>query len=329
MSFSLSGMWISLSLLILLWVFFFWNKKPKYVVPFQGLTPVSWRIYRWAIALALIVALLLPLRLAFVSDTYVVAQKNLPVQIILDVSLSMAANDIQPSRFVSAKQSLISLVDQLDGYYISLITFSGKPFISLPFSSSSSAIITKLSGMNLWDFPPMPDFLWTAIGDALLLWIQNLQYFSHQSVYKPGIVLLITDGDSNIGFNPMQVLDLYKKMNVPIYVVGIWASNYLIGRDTWNTDITTDINVPLLQSLADTTWWSFLSGGNIQDFDRFFATLIQDIVDQQQQSVHTNLWELTPYLLYILGGDLLWLLIFTFYLLFVYPKKWYNNLKKR
>ncbi|MEI6119225.1 MAG: VWA domain-containing protein [bacterium] len=53
-----------------------------------------------------------------------VVEKNIPVQIILDVSLSMAANDLQPSRFVAAKKSLISLIQQLDGYYISLIAFS-------------------------------------------------------------------------------------------------------------------------------------------------------------------------------------------------------------
>ena len=58
------------------------------------------------------------------SDRKVVVEKNLPIQIIFDVSLSMAADDLKPSRFVAAKKSLISLVQQLDGYAISLIAFS-------------------------------------------------------------------------------------------------------------------------------------------------------------------------------------------------------------
>lgn len=57
---------------------------------------------------------LLPLRISFVRDSYVVAEKNIPIQIILDVSLSMSANDLSPSRFVAAKKSLISLIQQLD-----------------------------------------------------------------------------------------------------------------------------------------------------------------------------------------------------------------------
>jgi hypothetical protein len=59
-----------------------------------------------------------------VTDKQVLVEKNIPIQIILDVSLSMSANDLQPSRFSAAKASLISLVRQLDGYSISLITFS-------------------------------------------------------------------------------------------------------------------------------------------------------------------------------------------------------------
>ena len=72
----------------------------------------------------LVCVVLLPLQLSFVTDKQVVTEKNIPIQIILDVSLSMSANDIQPSRFVAAKTSLISLIKQLDGYDISLITFS-------------------------------------------------------------------------------------------------------------------------------------------------------------------------------------------------------------
>ncbi|MEI6774472.1 MAG: VWA domain-containing protein [bacterium] len=72
----------------------------------------------------LVCVILLPLRISVVTDRQVVIDKNIPIQIVLDVSLSMSANDLQPSRFVAAKSSLISLIQQLDGYSISLITFS-------------------------------------------------------------------------------------------------------------------------------------------------------------------------------------------------------------
>ena len=180
MLFSLGGLLISLWLLVLVWVLLFFNRKPKFLVPLISIKKKQWFIYNVLLWLIVVSVLLLPLRISLVTDKQVVVQKNLPIQIVLDVSLSMAANDIVPSRFTAAKQSLISLVQRLDWYYISLITFSWKPFISIPFSSSSSAIIAKLQKMNLGDFPPVKDFLWTALWDAMLLGVQNLQQFAHQ-----------------------------------------------------------------------------------------------------------------------------------------------------
>lgn len=249
-----------------------------------------------------------------------IVDKNIPIQIILDVSLSMAANDIEPSRFSAAKKSLISLIQQLDGYSISLITFSWKPFIYIPFSSSASAIVHKLTSTNLADFPPVKDFLWTAIGDALLLGAENLQQFDYQKTYKPGIVILITDGDSNIGFDPIQVLSYYQKIQVPLFVLGVGQENYLIGRDTWNQDITTNINIPLLQQLTDKTWWKFYRVLGEKSFDDFFSELLQNIADQQQQKIQNIYWALNNYLIYIVWMLLFWLLVFRLYM-FSFKKK--------
>jgi hypothetical protein len=124
MSFSLYGIRISIALVVLCGVFFFYNKNPQFIVPLYRLKQRSRLLYTSLLSVVILCVVLLPLRLSFVSDTHVVTEKNLPVQILLDVSLSMAAVDLEPSRFFSAKNSLISLVKQLDGYHISLITFS-------------------------------------------------------------------------------------------------------------------------------------------------------------------------------------------------------------
>ncbi|MFA6256072.1 MAG: VWA domain-containing protein [Candidatus Absconditabacterales bacterium] len=314
MSISPVGIRISLMLITLCGVLFFFNQKPKFIVPSKQLKQRSWLVYNSLLGLLLLCAVLLPLQISFITDKQVLGEKNIPIQIILDVSLSMSANDIQPSRFVAAKNSLISLIQQLNGYYISLITFSGKPFVYIPFSSSSSAITTKLQSMNLGDFPPVKDFLGTAIGDALLLGTQNLQQFAHQETYKPGIVVLITDGDSNVGFDPMQVISYYQKTQVPLYILGVGQENYLIGRDTRNTDITTNINPILLQQLADKTGGKFYRILGQQSFNDFFTQLSKDIIDHQQQKIQNIIRKLNDYLMYVLVFALLGLLGFMLFI---------------
>jgi Ca-activated chloride channel family protein len=72
----------------------------------------------------------------------------------------MTAKDFSPDRFTVAKQSLIEFVNSLDTHYnISLIAFSGKPFIYFPFTDSKKAIIWKISHMSFADFPPTLDFV--------------------------------------------------------------------------------------------------------------------------------------------------------------------------
>lgn len=313
MSFSLHWLRISLALIAFCGILFFFNKKPKFLVPIYHLKQrIRW-VYTILLGVLVVCVILLPLRISVLSDKKVVVEKNIPIQIILDVSLSMSANDFSPSRFVAAKESLISLISKLDGYYISLITFSWKPFVSIPFSASSEAIVTKLRTMNLGDFPPVPDFLWTAIGDALLLGVKNLQQFSDQETYKPWIVVLITDGDSNIGFDPMQVVSYYQKIAVPLFVLGVGQENYLIGRDMRNTDITTNINLTLLQQLADKTSWKFYRVLGEKSFDSFFSELLQNVVEHQQQKIETVFWALNDYLIYLIFVLLFWLLAFRIY----------------
>lgn len=314
MSFSPNGIRISLVLIALCGVLFFFNQRPKFLVPSRYLKQRSRWIYNILLGRLLFCVVLLPLRISLVTDKQVVVEKNIPIQIILDVSLSMAANDLEPSRFVAAKTSLISLIQQLDGYSISLITFSWKPFVYVPFSSSSSAIIAKLQSMNLGDFPPVKDFLWTAIGDALLLGTQNLQQFAHQETYKPWIVILITDGDSNIGFDPMQVVSYYQKTQVPLFVLWVGQENFLIGRDARNDDVTTNINLTLLQQLADKTSGKFYRVLGEKSFDDFFAELSKDIFAQQQQKIQNILWELNDYLIYLLVFLLLGLFVSRLYI---------------
>jgi len=111
---------------------------------------------------------------------------------------------------------------------------------------------------------------------------------------------LITDGDSNIGFDPIQIMSYYQKTGVPLFVLGVGQENYLIGRDSWNESITTSINLPLLQQLANKTSGKFYRILDDKSFDQFFKELSQNIITQQQKNIKNIFWELNDYLMYLL-----------------------------
>ncbi|MFA5748351.1 MAG: VWA domain-containing protein, partial [Candidatus Absconditabacterales bacterium] len=265
-------------------------------------------IYKSIIFTLITCILLLPLNIGFITSKKIIVEKKTPIQIIFDVSLSMASNDILPSRFISAKNSLLKLLDKLNGYNISIITFSGLPLVYIPFSSDTNGIIKKFEKTNLGDFPPVSDFLGTAIGDALLLAINNLNKINRNNTEKNGIIILLTDGDSNKGYDPMQVLPLIKN-KVSIFTLGVGQNNYIIGQDKWNDSIYTNINTQLLEDIANKTNGAFYRILETKNFDEFFDNIGNIIKQKEKQKIENQYLYLNDYLLYLILFCLLSLII--------------------
>jgi hypothetical protein len=152
------------------------------------------------------------------------------------------------------------------------------------------------------------EFLGTALGDALLLGVQNLQKITSWSGSSPGLILLITDGDSNEWYDPSQVITLLQKRDIPVFVLGIGNSDYLIGYDQWDQPITTSINIPLLQSIATQTSWAFSRGLSNNDIDQFLQSLLTTIKTNEHSSLQYSYWYLDTYLLILLLISL-WLFV--------------------
>jgi len=305
MIYNSTWIFISLCFLVLLLVTYFFNLKPKFLLPakyFNQNKRILFKIVNLVLAFSIV---LLPLDLQFVSDKKIITEKILPVQIMFDVSISMAADDIKPSRYDAAKTALLKLIQTLDGYNISLIAFSGIPFIYIPFSTDTNAIISKFEDTNLGDFPPTEDFIGTAIGDALLLGIKNLDKTcsAHrcgvrlQDPEYPGIIILITDGDSNKWYDPIQVLSIIQKKKVPVFALGVGASDYLIGYDKWWSPVQTSINIPLLQEVTKQTGGELYRVLQESNFDEFFGYLKDVIKAQEKQKIENQYIVLNQYLL--------------------------------
>jgi Ca-activated chloride channel family protein len=68
-----------------------------------------------------------------------VKRKGADIIIALDVSNSMMAQDIRPSRLERARQALNQLVDDLEGDRIGIVVFAGEAFVQLPITTDYNA----------------------------------------------------------------------------------------------------------------------------------------------------------------------------------------------
>ena len=238
--------------------------------------------------------LLVPLNMYFVKEKKVIKDKTLNVQILFDVSLSMTADDIKPSRFTAAKESLIKLTNQLSWYNISMITFSGIPLIRMPFSNDTSAIVSKLNDFNMWEFPPTYNFVGTAIGDAIMLGADNLLQFAQNN--KPWIIILITDWDSNKGSEPMQAVAFAKKNNIPIYTLWVWNWDFVVGTDGFGNPVNTTINLDLLKSISQNSNGKFYRVLNENEFMQIFNDISSIIKSQEIDKFYYEYFYLNQFL---------------------------------
>jgi Ca-activated chloride channel family protein len=146
------------------------------------------------------------------TELQTVKREGQDIMIALDVSLSMMAEDIQPSRLEKAKHEIGSLIDKLQGDRVGLIAFAGKAFVQCPLTLDYGATKMFLDILKP-DLIPIPG---TAVGEA----IQKAMSSFVEKERKHKVLILITDGEDHIG-KPLEMAMAAAKEGVVIYCVGI------------------------------------------------------------------------------------------------------------
>lgn len=133
--------------------------------------------------------------------------------IVLDLSRSMMAEDLKPNRFEAAKQKVADFTALFPKDRIGIVIFAEKVFTLLPLSTDLELIKKMVDQIKLG---PLGDG--TNIGDALALAVGRLI----QSQAKSKVIVLLTDGVSNVGtLTPLQAAELAAQNHIKIYTIGI------------------------------------------------------------------------------------------------------------
>lgn len=198
-----------------------------------------------------------------------VKQVGIDVYILLDVSLSMKAEDIKPSRLEKAKHEISKLIQNLRGDRIGLIVFSGKAFIQFPLTTDYSAANLFLSAVSVKSVP-QPG---TAIGPAVKL---ALNSFKKDEETQKAIVV-ITDGEDHEG-DLDAVIEETNNIGVKLYTIGLGSpqgvpiplynsSGRQIGykKDRNGNVVLTKLDEQTLQDLADKANGKYYRGSNSED----------------------------------------------------------------
>lgn len=207
-----------------------------------------------------------------------VKQVGIDVYILLDVSRSMAAEDIKPSRLEKARFEISKLIQKLEGDRIGLIVFSGQAYVQFPLTSDYAAANLFLNAVD-FNSVPQPG---TNIGSALDLALKSFRY---DDGTKKAIVI-ITDGEDHEG-NIVGALSEADSKDVAVYAIGFGSqtgtpipvyneSGTQVGykKDNQGQIVLTKLDEETLKNIAGKGNGKYYRGSNTEDeLDKIYNDL--------------------------------------------------------
>lgn len=205
----------------------------------------------------------------------VVFDQSREVLIALDLSASMLAEDVKPTRLARAKLLIGALLDELQGERVGLAVFAGTAFLQVPMSSDYEIMRDILTGLD-------PSYLPQAGTDyAGMLRVANEAF--GQSTAADRFLIVLSDGEAHDP-NWRQALEELKKKEVKVISLGIGTfSGGLVPdlqggvvKDGRGAAVLSKLEPATLEELAQTTGGAYREASNWVDL----SELIQQTVEQ-------------------------------------------------
>lgn len=182
-----------------------------------------------------------------------IARKGVDLFFLVDVSPSMLAEDIKPSRIDRARFELKDFLAELTGDRVGLIGFSGESFTLVPLTGDDKAFELFLNELDPGLFPVAGTDIPGAVAKAVAS-------FKKESTGAGKAIILITDGEDSVGLDA-SVIDDIKKYGVKVFVIGVGTTEGApiseegggYKTDSSGNVVVTRLNEPALQNLAVAT----------------------------------------------------------------------------
>ena len=167
------------------------------------------RLILWFVGIALIIVALA--RPQWGSDVQIVEHRGVQVMVALDISRSMLAQDLKPTRLDRAKLEISDMMSRLTGDEVGIVLFSGASFIQFPLTFDYATARTYLRNAS-------PDAI-TRQGTVIAKAIETAMTGFNEERVSQKIIVIMTDGENHEG-DPVAAAQQAAEEGAVIYTVG-------------------------------------------------------------------------------------------------------------
>ncbi len=192
----------------------------------------------FAAVAALVVALAKPQR------TVAVPIERASIVLVTDHSRSMLATDVEPNRLRAAQSAARTFLDQIPApVRVGAVAFSDAPdAVQSPSANHDDA--RRVVDNQVADGG-------TATGEALQVAIQTLQQSSRNGPKVPSAIVLLSDGKTTIGRDPVGVAREAGRLHIPIYTVALGTDDALVPNPGLGPPLPAPPDPATLRSIAE------------------------------------------------------------------------------
>jgi Ca-activated chloride channel family protein len=239
-----------------------------------------------------------------------VKREGIDIVFALDVSKSMLAEDVAPSRLEKSKQIVSQIINQLGSDRIGIVAYAGSAFPVLPITSDYSVAKMFLQSANT----DMVSSQGTSLDEAIKL---SATYFDEKSKTSK-LLIMISDGEDHsegaesaaeeankIGMKIITIgVGTEKGGPIPLRVNGVVQS---FKRDGNNQVVITKLNKEGLTSIAKATKGGYVDGNNTKAVLDYVKNALDNIQKTEFESTQMADFQ----------SQFQWFLGFAFVLLFL------------
>ncbi len=252
----------------------------------------------------LIIALLGP---SFGVETKEVKAVGKDIYICVDLSESMNAFDIPPTRLERVKFELKNIVQSFSSDRIGIIIFSSEAFVQCPLTFDQSALMMFIETLNTNLVPDAG----TDFTPPLELALKKLTENQNSSVQnKSKVIILISDGE-DFGENNDKIVNEIRDNDIRLFTLGVGTakgSRIRVGRayktDRNGREVITQLDAKELKTLAIKTDGQYFEiSDKSDDVNRLISSINQiegEIRDTRMMKASAN-----KYYYFLLGALIL------------------------
>ncbi len=239
------------------------------------------------------------------------------VILTFDISGSMAADDVQPTRMEAAKAVAHDFVEkQPGGVSVGVVAFSDGGVAVQPPTDDREKTLSTIDRLV-----PRRG---TSVGNGILVALNSIAVDAGdppilkssnptdtpetatpapQGWYPSAVIVLFSDGENNELPDPTAVSDLAADLGVRVYTVGVGS---LSGADLNIEGFTvhSQLNEQVLQYIASNSGGGYYNASNKEDLQRIYADLRPKLTIKPQQLEITSLFAAIGLLVFLTGGGL-------------------------